>query len=433
MENPFELALMTIVSQEYVKKHIVHGTSRWVASPGTMEEVVSLVRLASEYGKSVTPIGALRRLGTLFKDGQAELWIETGRLCSIIEYSPEDMVITVGAGMRLCDLQHELLKFNQFLPVDPVGDVDETLGGIVATNAWGPSRALYGTLRDHVIGTRTVLANGDVVRTGGRVVKNVAGYDLTKLLVGSFGSLGVMIEITLRVRPYPTQRTVTLLSGSVADVDRARAELMDATLIPSVFECVNTSLARTLTSSLGTHGALGTHGSLTLAVGCDEPVEGTAFQEGVLRAWSSSYSLEILTFTPEQTAVLWEDYHMTLRTAATVLRVQGKPSTLIEIAGTLLAAVNQEWMWLSGCIPAGVLRLFFAADDDAVALVTACVSHLTACGLSLHYEKLPTDHHDFPSVSQEIAIPDSKQTVHRLIYQAFDPAGLFSSTRLGGA
>ncbi|KUO96818.1 FAD-binding oxidoreductase [Ferroacidibacillus organovorans] len=427
MEHPFETALMRIIGQDRVSKLMIHGKPMWIATPGAIEEVVSLVRLASEYGKSVAAVGAKKQFDLHRDDEQVDLWIETAQLCSIIEYSPEDMVITVGAGMRLRDLQNELSNYHQFLPIDPIGGDDETLGSIVAANAWGPSRALYGTLRDHVIGTRTVLANGDVVRTGGRVVKNVAGYDLTKLLVGSFGSLGVMVEITFRVRPLPAQRTAVILSGSVDDVNHARAALMDSALIPSAFECANAPLAHALELSLGAKDAL------WLAVGCDEPVEGTAFQESVLREWSLAYSLEFMTLSPEQTSDLWRGYHHTLRNADVVLRVQGKPSVLIPLMGALSVTLDGQSVWMSACVPAGVLRVFFAAGDGTAQDVSSCVSQLSAYEVTLNYEKRPLDHSDYPKLDTPDAASGAKQTVHRHIYQAFDPAGLFSKTRIGGA
>jgi len=111
--------------------------------------------------------------------------------------------VTVGAGMRIAELAQVLERAGQFLPLDPPHADEATVGGVIAANSNGFWRARYGAVRDLLIGTRIALADGSVTRAGGRVVKNVAGYDLDKLLVGSFGTLGVIVEATFKVLPVP--------------------------------------------------------------------------------------------------------------------------------------------------------------------------------------------------------------------------------------
>jgi glycolate oxidase FAD binding subunit len=129
----------------------------------------------------------------------------TARLAGVIDHVPADLTVTVGAGMRLADLSATLARAGQFLPLDPPHADEATIGGVIAANSNGFWRARYGGVRDLLIGTRIGLADGTVVRAGGRVVKNVAGYDLNKLLVGSFGTLGVIVEATFRVLPVPAE------------------------------------------------------------------------------------------------------------------------------------------------------------------------------------------------------------------------------------
>jgi glycolate oxidase FAD binding subunit len=123
----------------------------------------------------------------------------------MIDHVPADLTVTVGAGMRLAELSATLARAGQFLPLDPPHADEATIGGVIAANSNGFWRARYGGVRDLLIGTRIGLADGTVVRAGGRVVKNVAGYDLNKLLVGSFGTLGVIVEATFRVLPVPAE------------------------------------------------------------------------------------------------------------------------------------------------------------------------------------------------------------------------------------
>ena len=134
---------------------------------------------------------------------QTDIEIGTSRLGGVLDHEPADLTVTVGAGMRVADLAAVLARAGQFLPLDPPHANEATIGGVIAANSNGFWRARYGAVRDLLIGTRIALADGTIARAGGRVVKNVAGYDLDKLLVGSFGTLGVIVEATFKVIPLP--------------------------------------------------------------------------------------------------------------------------------------------------------------------------------------------------------------------------------------
>jgi glycolate oxidase FAD binding subunit len=133
----------------------------------------------------------------------ADIEVSTSRLAGVIDHVPADLTVTVGGGTRMADLMAALARAGQFLPLDPPHADEATIGGVIAANSNGFWRARYGAVRDLLIGTRIALADGTVARAGGRVVKNVAGYDLDKLLVGSFGTLGVIVEATLKILPVP--------------------------------------------------------------------------------------------------------------------------------------------------------------------------------------------------------------------------------------
>jgi glycolate dehydrogenase FAD-binding subunit len=135
--------------------------------------------------------------------GPTDIELTTTRLAGVVDHVPADLTVTVGAGTRVADLAAALARAGQFLPLDPPHADEATVGGVIAASSNGFWRARYGGVRDLLIGTRTALADGTVARAGGRVVKNVAGYDLDKLLVGSFGTLGVIVEATLKVLPVP--------------------------------------------------------------------------------------------------------------------------------------------------------------------------------------------------------------------------------------
>ncbi len=145
-----------------------------------------------------------------------DLVIETGAMNGIVDHVPADLTITVAAGTPFGDVQRALAAHGQFLPLDPPHGEAATIGGVVAANSNGFGRARYGGVRDLLIGTVVALADGTVAHGGGRVVKNVAGYDLNKLLIGSFGTLGVIAEATFKVLPLPEARGVVVTRCAAA-------------------------------------------------------------------------------------------------------------------------------------------------------------------------------------------------------------------------
>lgn len=157
--------------------------------------------------------------------------LSTAKLCRIHEHDPADMTAKVGAGMPLAALQAHLRASGQWLAIDPPAAADATIGGLFATNDSGPARQGYGSMRELVIGMTVVLADGTVARSGGRVIKNVAGYDLCRLFCGALGTLGLVVDLTLRLHPLPAaSRSLAL------DADAERARVVAATLARSPLE-----------------------------------------------------------------------------------------------------------------------------------------------------------------------------------------------------
>jgi len=192
-----------------------------VARPSSVQELSELVREAAASGEALYPVGGGTMLDFGLPPTKPGMAVELGGFDRVIDYPARDMTITVQAGITISRLQEVLRAEGQQLPVDvPLPD-QATLGGAVATNASGPRRFGYGTLRDYVIGISVVNDEGHEIKAGGRVVKNVAGYDLMKLYTGSLGTLGVITQLTLKVRPLPeASRWVILQCGSnrVADL-----------------------------------------------------------------------------------------------------------------------------------------------------------------------------------------------------------------------
>jgi len=170
--------------------------------PADAAECARLLAEASRDRHAVRIAGGMTK-GYLGDARECDLELRTTSISGIIDHVPADLTVTVAAGTRVADLVSSLARFGQFLPLDPPHADGATVGGVIAANANGFWRSRYGGVRDLLIGTRMALTDGTVVRAGGRVVKNVAGYDLDKLFVGSLGTLGVIVEATLKVLPSP--------------------------------------------------------------------------------------------------------------------------------------------------------------------------------------------------------------------------------------
>jgi glycolate oxidase FAD binding subunit len=213
-----------------------------VVSPGSVEEVSRIVAFANQQHLSVIPVGNGTKVGMGSIPEKMDIVLSTRRLNRITDCDIDNLTLTVQSGMTLNDVQKHLAKEGKgyFLPLDPPFSEKATLGGIVATNSSGPRRFLYGTARDLIIGMKAVFPNGDVVVSGGKTVKNVSGYDLCKLLIGSFGTLGVLCEMTFKLLPLPEKgATVLVPFKTLEEADGFVQEILHSQLTPASIETMN--------------------------------------------------------------------------------------------------------------------------------------------------------------------------------------------------
>ena len=174
-----------------------------VVRPQSVAEMGDVVRRAAAERQAVYPVGGGTMLGLGLPPSRPGWAVDVRPLNRIVDYPARDMTVTVQAGVSVAELRRVLAAENQRLPVDVPHADRATLGGALAANVSGPRRYGFGTLRDYVLGITTVNDEGQEVKAGGRVVKNVAGYDLCKLHVGALGTLGAIVQVTLKVRPIP--------------------------------------------------------------------------------------------------------------------------------------------------------------------------------------------------------------------------------------
>ncbi|HUZ78206.1 MAG TPA: FAD-binding oxidoreductase [Chloroflexota bacterium] len=206
-------AICPVAAEDERPRYAVDGqVPAVVAFPRAPEEVGRLVALAGEHGWAVTPWGGGTHMALGDRPRRVDLVICTTGLADLVEYQPANLTCTVQAGVRLPDLQRVLREQGQMLPLDPPKPEQATVGGLIACNSSGPARARYGTCRDVLIGIQVVNDAGTLTRAGGRVVKNVTGYDLCKLYTGSLGTLGIITEATFKVWPLRERESTVLAS-----------------------------------------------------------------------------------------------------------------------------------------------------------------------------------------------------------------------------
>ena len=196
-------------------------------------EIIDKIQHAASTGKALLPTGCgtLRHFGNL-SNGTAE-FLNSSELNEVIEFDPNNQVVTAGAGLALDRLQGELADKNQWLPIRPLFSIQShSIGGVMALGACGPERMHYGAPRDLILGLRFINGSGQKISTGGKVVKNVAGYDMTRLMIGSAGTLGLITEVTCRVTTIPERCTAISAEGSLAACAALAGKLITSQLSP---------------------------------------------------------------------------------------------------------------------------------------------------------------------------------------------------------
>jgi glycolate oxidase FAD binding subunit len=208
-------------------------TPREVVTPESAAQVADVLRSTTG---TVVPVGAGTKTGWAAPPTSCDLLLRTTALDRVVEHVPGDLVVVAEAGVPLTTLQAQLAEHHQMLALDPP-EPGATLGGIVGANASGPRRLRYCTVRDLLIGVTVVLADGTTARAGGKVVKNVAGYDLGKLYTGAHGALGVLVSTTWRLHPLPAAAgTVVVPVTDAAEAGRLANRLARSTLTPTAVE-----------------------------------------------------------------------------------------------------------------------------------------------------------------------------------------------------
>ncbi|HEY9894569.1 MAG TPA: FAD-binding oxidoreductase [Candidatus Sericytochromatia bacterium] len=332
-----------------------------VAYPGTPAALATLVQaddrqplLPCGVGSKLAwggLVGGLRDEGRGLKDEEKTLpllVVSTERLKRLIDHAIGDLTVTVEAGMRFADVQATLATAGQYLPIDPAYPDHATIGGIIATADTGSLRQRYNGVRDLLLGVSIVRADGQVAKAGGRVVKNVAGYDLMKLFTGSYGTLGIITQATLRVYPLPEASETVVLSGEAAAIAHATQMLLSSSLTPASADLLSESLAAAMDVGKGT----------ALAVRFQSMMPSVQEQTNRMVELSKALGLAIASFSGTDDTALWQRLRERLTEAppidAITCKIGIRPSATVALLAMLTKHHNELTIApQSGQLPSG--------------------------------------------------------------------------------
>jgi glycolate oxidase FAD binding subunit len=329
---------------------------RCVVEARSLDDVARTLAFAYREALAVVPRGNGSALELGHPVERVDIVLDLRRLNALVAYQPDDLTVTVQAGLPAGVLAARLAAHRQILPVDAPGAARRTLGGIAATNASGPLRLRYGTLRDLLLGVRFVQPDGVVTWGGARVVKSVSGYDVPKLMVGALGTLGVIAELTLRLHPMPDAEATSLVTferpEAAADFV---ARLLDSTVQPNRMEFLNEA-------ALVACGVPRARAAIALSI--------ASVEDAVREQTEVASALAVAAGGPDHPAParLWESYDRAMLGAGrVVLRVATLVSRLAETVAEVERAVGTvpgARATIGGSAALGLLRVGLAGLDD---------------------------------------------------------------------
>lgn len=383
---------------------------RTVVEPASEGDVAAALRDADGSGDAVIVVGGGTHMALGNVPTRYDVALSTRGLRSIVAYEPDDLTVTCQGGVRLIDLQADLAVRNQYLPIDVSGE-GATVGGIVAANGAGAMRHAHGTVRDWVIGMRVAHADGSISKAGGRVVKNVTGYEMTKLYTGSLGTLVAITEVTFKLAPVPVvTQTVSIECANAAHGAALLLRARDAGLAMRRAELMAPEASRRVVGTASWQALVDVAGG---AAAVDRTMRGLASHGAVV----------------EQNSEVWAAWRSALATGGLWLRFGAMPSRVGEMMRTLHA--RSPGASISATVCAGVVRFrrAGAGDDEAAPAVAQARDVAAEYGATMVVEEAPV------AVKRRLDVfgeaPGDIEIMRRL-KRAFDPRGTLAPGRLVG-
>jgi glycolate oxidase FAD binding subunit len=389
----------------------------YVAAPDSAEDAARILGWASEERLGLVPRGGGTRMGLGNVPAAYHLALSTQRMNRLVEHEPADLTVTVQAGLPFEELQAALKAKGQFLPLDPPARRGSTIGGVVAANASGPSRLRHGSARDLVIGTQVATAAGTVAKAGGKVVKNVTGYDLNKLYVGSLGSLALITELTFKVAPLPEhEATVLIRFPDYASACACVYRVLRSPITPTALEVSRVVVDDALEVGLLAHLS-----------GFKKPVDrmigdlaSFARIEGAARAEQ---------LDPTTAAESWQHARDGVEPATGGARLK----VAVPISQVAWACQAAESLgvsaWVSASAGTGTLRVTLEPGGDLVAAIRRLRAEVGERYGTVQVEDAPL------AVKEQVDVlgePGDSLTIMRRLKQQLDPNGVMSPGRFLG-
>jgi glycolate oxidase FAD binding subunit len=371
--------LESIVGGDYLTENsslkIDALTPSYIIKPASTEEVCQCLKVCGEFGAPVVPAGAMTWLECGNPLQAAEVVLSLGRMNRLIDYNPPDLMAIVEAGLPLQEFHALTKRQGQWLPLDCAGATDSTLGAIAATAASGALRLAFGTPRDYVIGLRLAHIDGTESKSGGRVAKNVAGYDLNKLYVGSFGTLAVITGLNIKLRPLPEcEASLQITAGKPARLfDLAKRLFASEAQPASIF----------LTSRLPA-----VSGGESLLIRFIESKEAVEYQLNVVKRLLDE-DFQAATLNDEDAEKVWRQAVNVDGLADIAVRLSLPLSTVAE--GFRKLRTMHEGGFASADVGVGIIRLSFEAQGSrAVEMIRAMRAEAARLGGTLFIERAPS-------------------------------------------
>ncbi len=400
---------------------------RAVVMPRSAEETARVLAIADRRGLTITPLGGGTRRLLGNPPNRLDLVLCTRRLDRILSHAPADLVVTAQAGVPLEKLQSETAKSGQRFALDPPARPGSTLGGVLATNAGGPHRLLYGTARDLVLGIEAALPNGSVIRSGGTVAKNVAGYDLKKLFLGSLGTLGVITAVSLKLHAIPAQETLVIAAfPDTAAAGAASAALLREGLDLAALDLLNRRALEDVCVE-GTPDA--SRCALLLSLpGAADSGQARAAEAAIICARMSGQGAR--TLSGDEAREVWRRARA-LGEIPTVLRISvpvGTTAAMAERAEVILSPVGPTR--ITARMGNGIVYAWLpAAGELLLRSVRALREETAALGGSVVIEQPPPEE---KSGRDAWGDPPRSLPLLRRIKETFDPNGTLSPGRFVG-
>ena len=406
------------IQTDEMQAYAIDGLApRALAKAASPEDVHAVLAQAHAAGAAVVPWGGGQHVAAANAPTRYDVALSLVAMDRIVAHEPADMTVTVEPGVRLSALQSRLGQHGQFLPLDPACDGAATVGGLLAANASGPLRHAFATARDWLIGLRVVHADGSLSKSGGRVVKNVAGYDMHKLHVGAHGTLGVIVEATFKLAPLPAARRTFAFA---CDPSRAASDVAlaawDAGLALHRMEVLSPAVAAMVIGE----------SAWTLLVEAAGGAAAVDRSERDLRTIAARHGASARAIVDDAP---WSRWSEAFRPRELALRASVLPSQVAETIEAIAAAATTP-VRTSATVAAGVVRARFDGLEDAaaVALVEQLRGAMPA-GVGVVVESASA------GVKQRIDVFGPARgdfEIMRRLKEQFDPRGTLSPGRFMG-